>query len=81
MMTFDERCHPETPWRTATVQAICPRRVAGYAYIARFEMVLDVLKRREYRLEPGYPQAAGVGAGVTMGRSVLSHALFPALLR
>ncbi len=56
-------------------------RIAGYAYVARFEMVLDVLKRREYRLAPGYPQAGGVGAAMRMGRSVLSHALFAALLR
>jgi phytoene/squalene synthetase len=52
-------------------------RIAGYAYIARFEVVLDAIERQGYRLAPRYPQARGLGARLRMGGSVLSHALFP----
>ena len=52
-------------------------RIAGYAYIARFELVLDVIERLDYRLAPQYPQSTGLGAGVRLGGSVLSLAFFP----
>ncbi len=31
-------------------------RIAGYAYMVRFEGVLDVIERQNYRLAPQYPQ-------------------------
>jgi phytoene/squalene synthetase len=56
-------------------------RIAGYAYIARFEVILDALERLDYRLMPAYPQSSGLGAGMRMSGSVLSRAFFPALVR
>ncbi len=52
-------------------------RIAGYAYIARFERVLEAIERMDYRLAPEYPQGKGLGAGMRMSGSVLSFALFP----
>ena len=52
-------------------------RIAGYAYIARFEVVLEVIEKMEYRLAPEYPQNRGLGAGMRMSGSVLSLAFFP----
>jgi phytoene/squalene synthetase len=54
-------------------------RIAGYAYIARFEGVLDVIEKMEYRLAPEYSQGGGLGAGMRMSGSVFSHAFFPAI--
>jgi len=52
-------------------------RIAGYVYIARFEVVLDAIERMDYRPAPEYPQGNGLGAGVKIGGSVLSLAFFP----
>ncbi len=52
-------------------------RIAGYAYIARFEGVLDVIERMNYRLAPEYPLGRGLRAGMRMSGSVLSFAFFP----
>jgi len=52
-------------------------RIAGYAYIARFEVILDAIKSLDYRLAAEYPQGKSLGAGVRMGRSVLSLTFFP----
>jgi phytoene/squalene synthetase len=52
-------------------------RIAGYAYIARFEVVLDALERLDYRLAPEYPQGKSLGAATRMAASVLALALFP----
>ncbi|HEX6302586.1 MAG TPA: hypothetical protein VFZ76_00235, partial [Anaerolineales bacterium] len=52
-------------------------RIAGYAYIARFEMVLDAIERLDYRLAPEYPHGRGLRTGVRMCGSVLSLAFFP----
>jgi phytoene/squalene synthetase len=52
------------------------RRIAGYAYIARFEVVLDVIEKMGYRLAPEYPQAGGLGTGMRLSGSVLSLAFF-----
>jgi phytoene/squalene synthetase len=52
-------------------------RIAGYAYIARFELVLDAIERLDYRLAPEYPQGKGLRAGMRMSGSVLSLAFFP----
>ncbi len=54
-------------------------RIAGYAYIARFDVILDAIERVDYRLAPDYPQGRGLGAGMRMSGSVLSLAFLPAL--
>ena len=54
-------------------------RTAGYAYVARFEVVLEAIERLNYRLAFEYPQARGLAAGMRMRGSVLSLALFPPL--
>jgi phytoene/squalene synthetase len=50
-------------------------RIAGYAYMARFESVLDAIERDGYRLRASYPECKALRAGVRMGWSVLSQAL------
>lgn len=52
-------------------------RIAGYAYIARFEVVLDAIERLDYQLVSEYPQGTGLGAGMRMSGLVLSLAFFP----
>jgi phytoene/squalene synthetase len=52
------------------------RRIAGYTYIACFEMVLDVIAKMGFRLVPKYSQARGIGAGVRISGPVLSLAFF-----
>jgi phytoene/squalene synthetase len=52
-------------------------RIAGYAYIARFEVVLNVIESMEYQLATEYPQRVSLGAGMRMSGSVLSLSLFP----
>lgn len=52
-------------------------RIAGYAYVTRFEAILDAIERQDYRLAPEYPQGSGLGAGMRMSGSVLSLAFFP----
>jgi hypothetical protein len=54
-------------------------RIAGYAYIARFEGILDAIERLDYRLSSEYPQSTGLGAGIRMSRSIFSLAFFPTL--
>jgi len=49
-------------------------RLAGYAYIARFEGVLDAIEREGYRLRTDYPERKSVMAGLRMGWSTLSQA-------
>ncbi len=45
-------------------------RLAGYAYIARFETVLDSIERDSYVLRPDYREAKSPRAGAQMGWSV-----------
>ena len=52
-------------------------RIAGYAYVARFEGVLDAIEMLDYRLASEYPQSRGLGARMRMRGSVLSLAFFP----
>jgi phytoene/squalene synthetase len=54
-------------------------RIAGYAYVARFEVILDAIERLDYRLSSEYPQSTGLGAGMRMSRSVFSLTFFPTL--
>ena len=51
-------------------------RIAGYAYITRFEVILDAIDGRDYQLAPEYPQGRGLRAGMRMSRSVFSLAFF-----
>lgn len=54
-------------------------RIAGYAYIARFEAILDAIERLEYRLAPEYLQDRSLEAGMRMTRSVFLLAFFPSI--
>lgn len=54
-------------------------RIAGYAYIARFEVILDAIEQLDYRLSAKYPQITNLGAGMKMSRSIFSLALFSPL--
>jgi hypothetical protein len=54
-------------------------RIAGYAYIARFEVILDAIERLDYRLVSEYPQGKSLEAGMRMSGSVLSLAFFPSV--
>ncbi len=49
-------------------------RLAGYAYIARFETVLDSIERDGYVLRRHYRESKGPKAGMQMGWSILSSA-------
>jgi len=50
-------------------------RIAGYAYIRRFEVVLDCIEREGYLLRAHYPERKGRGRGIEM----LGWALWMAL--
>ena len=50
-------------------------RLAGYAYMARFQGVLDAIEANGYRLPDGYPERKRPGTALRMGWSVLSMAL------
>jgi phytoene/squalene synthetase len=48
-------------------------RLAGFAYTARFEWMLDTIEREGYILRPSYDERKGLGAGVKMIRRALSN--------
>ena len=50
-------------------------RIAGFAYMHRFEIVLDSIEREGYRLRAAYPERMGFGRGVEM----ISRALWMGL--
>lgn len=50
-------------------------RLAGIAYISRFEWVLETLEREGYILRPQYNERKGLGAGLRMGWLALSTLL------
>ena len=50
-------------------------RIAGFAYIARFESVLDAIERDGYKLRSEYPECKRLGCVMKMGWSVFSSAL------
>lgn len=52
-------------------------RLAGYAYIARFEGVLDSIEGEGYRLRADYPERKGLAAGLKMAWLTLWGALRP----
>ena len=61
--------------RSYLAQVGNPRcRMAGYAYTARFEGVLDAIEKDGYRLRSRYPECKSLAAGMKMGGSVLSLA-------
>lgn len=47
-------------------------RMAGFAYAARFEWLLDTLEREGYCLRPDYAERKRIGTGVRMSWSALS---------
>lgn len=47
-------------------------RIAGYAYVARFEGILDAVEREGYQLRPEYSERKSLRAGLRMGWSVLT---------
>jgi len=52
-------------------------RLAGYAYITRFEYVLRAIRLDCYRLRAEYPECKSMAAGALMSWSVLSSAFNP----
>ena len=50
-------------------------RIAGYAYTARFEWVLDVIERDDYLLRANYAERKSTGAVLQMAWSALSMAV------
>jgi phytoene/squalene synthetase len=50
-------------------------RLAGYAYIARFEWMLGAIERDQYALRPDYPERKCLRAGIWMSWSVLRSLL------
>jgi phytoene/squalene synthetase len=47
-------------------------RLAGYAYMARFQIVLDTIIRKGYQLRPAYPERRSLGGGLRMAGSLFS---------
>jgi phytoene/squalene synthetase len=52
-------------------------RIAGYAYIARFEVVLEAIEKDGCRLRADYPERKNGRAALKMGWSALSQAFKP----
>jgi phytoene/squalene synthetase len=52
-------------------------RIAGYAYIARFEIVLDAIEKDNYRLRSAYPERKSPGARLKMALAGLTQGLKP----
>lgn len=50
-------------------------RLAGYAYIARFEVVLDAIEADDYRLRPAYPERKSKKAGLKIILAALRQAI------
>jgi len=50
-------------------------RLAAYAYVARFEYVLDAIERDSYQLRASYPKPKSLVAWATMGWLVLNRAM------
>lgn len=50
-------------------------RLAGYAYTARFQWILDVIEQEDYLLRPAYPERKGLKAGLKMGMSAIRDCL------
>ncbi len=50
-------------------------RLAGYAYIARFEVVLDAIEKDNYRLRAAYPERKGKKSGLKMLFAALTQTI------
>jgi phytoene/squalene synthetase len=50
-------------------------RVAGYAYMTRFEQVLNLIERDDYHLRRTYPERKGIAIHLQMIASMLIHGL------
>jgi phytoene/squalene synthetase len=50
-------------------------RIAGFAYIGRFEGVLDVIERDGYKLRSEYPECKRLGSTIRLSLSAFSQAL------
>jgi len=50
-------------------------QMAGYAYTARFEAVLNAIEREGYQLRPAYLERKSLSGGLRMGWSILSMLL------
>jgi hypothetical protein len=47
-------------------------RLAGLAYMARFEWLIETLEREGYRLRPRYDERRSLGIGLRMGWQAIS---------
>lgn len=56
-------------------------RLAGHAYIARFEWVLDVIEQDGYRLREAYPERSSLRGGVAIGAAAVRSAAAAGTLR
>lgn len=52
-------------------------RLAGYAYIARFELVLDAIEKDDYWLRAAYPERKSTRAALKMGLVALTQMILP----
>jgi phytoene/squalene synthetase len=50
-------------------------RLAGLAYISRFEWLLDAIEAEGYRLRSRYSERKSLGTGLRMGLSIISSLL------
>lgn len=50
-------------------------RLAGYAYIARFEVVLDAIEKDDYRLRPAYHERKSKKVALKMGLAALKQTI------
>ncbi|MBI5933531.1 MAG: squalene/phytoene synthase family protein [Chloroflexi bacterium] len=50
-------------------------RLAGYAYMARFEWLLDTIEREEFVLRPAYDERKSLKTGLKMARLALASTL------
>lgn len=56
-------------------------RLAGHAYVARFEWVLDAIERDGYRVRPAYPERATLRGGLAIAADGARSALVARRLR
>ncbi len=52
-------------------------RLAGFAYTARFEWLLDTIERESYSLRPQYNERKSIANGLRMSRLALSSMINP----
>lgn len=52
-------------------------RLAGFAYTARFEWLLDTIEQEQYSLRPEYNERKSIATGVRMGLSTLAALIHP----